>query len=86
MNSSIGSSGPHTGLGMVTTENYQVPDRMVGLSKFLEDDLPSYTGIMLLRQWSVAHLADYSWWYHLERACFWKYLVIFKWWGVSFRD
>ena len=26
--------GPHAGLGMVTTEDYSVPDRMVGLSKF----------------------------------------------------
>lgn len=25
--------GPHAGLGLVTTENYHVPDKMVGLSK-----------------------------------------------------
>ena len=61
MNSSIGSSGPHAGLGMVTTENYQVPDRMVGLSKFLGDDFSPFagiiTGVVVINAVLLSHLA-----------------------------
>ena len=31
----MGMGGPHLGMGPVVNEEFQVPDRMVGLSKYI---------------------------------------------------
>ena len=42
--------GPHGGLGMVATEDYSVPDRMVGLSK----DIYIYKWDLFIKLFSVS--------------------------------